>query len=88
MIVSLPAIGSLMIIVSLIMFIFAIIAVNLLKGKSFYCNTDNVIGMSLPEIEKVIKSKADCEQAGGFWDKHVLNFDNIGHSVTAMFVMS
>ena len=56
LIVSLPAIGSLMIIVSLIMFIFAIIAVNLLKGKSFYCNTSNVIGMSLLEIEQVIKT--------------------------------
>jgi len=52
--VSMPAIGSLMIIVSLIMFIFAIIAVNLLKGKSFYCQTDDIMGKSMVEIERLI----------------------------------
>jgi hypothetical protein len=36
--ISLPAIGSLFIIVVLVMLIFAIIAVNLFKGKSFYCD--------------------------------------------------
>ena len=54
--VSMPAIGSLMVIVLLIMFIFAIIAVNLLKGKSFFCDTEDIIGMSLLEIELAIKT--------------------------------
>ena len=51
LIVSLPAIGSLMIIVFLIMYIFAICAVNLLKGKSFYCDTTNIVDISLKQLE-------------------------------------
>ena len=51
LLVSVPAIGSLIVIVILIMFIFAIIAVNLFKGMSFYCDTSKIIGMSLKQLE-------------------------------------
>jgi hypothetical protein len=57
LIVSVPAIASLLLIVSLIIFIFAIIGVNLLKGKSFFCNTQNVMGLGLPEIEEQIRTQ-------------------------------
>ena len=43
LIVSVPAIASLMVIVLLVMLIFGIIAVNMFKGKSFYCDTDNTV---------------------------------------------
>jgi hypothetical protein len=39
LIISIPAISQLLLIVLLIMFIFGIVGVNLLKGKSFYCET-------------------------------------------------
>jgi hypothetical protein len=51
LIISIPSIAGLSIVVVLIWFIFAIIAVNLLKGKSFECNTDHIIGMTQKEIE-------------------------------------
>jgi ABC-type multidrug transport system permease subunit len=42
LIISIPAISQLLLIVLLIMFIFGIVGVNLLKGKSFYCETSEV----------------------------------------------
>ena len=42
LVVAVPAIANLMVIVLLVMFIFGIIAVNLLKGKSNYCDTSNI----------------------------------------------
>ena len=55
--VSLPAIGSLMVIVFLILFMFAVVGVNLLKGKSYYCYTDNLIGFSPFETESLISTE-------------------------------
>ena len=40
LIVAIPAIGSLIVIILLLMFIFGIMSVNLFKGLSFFCNTD------------------------------------------------
>ena len=42
LIISIPAISQLLLIVLLIMFIFGIVGVNLLKGKSFYCETAQI----------------------------------------------
>ena len=38
LIVAIPSISSLMVITLMIMFVFGIIGMNLLKGRSFYCN--------------------------------------------------
>jgi hypothetical protein len=46
LVVSLPAIASLMVIVLLFMFIFAIMGVSLFKGKSYYCDTEGITGMT------------------------------------------
>ena len=45
LIVAAPAVMNLLIIFLMINFIFAIAAVNLFKGKSFYCDYQNVIGL-------------------------------------------
>jgi hypothetical protein len=50
LVVSIPAIASLMVIVVFVMFIFAIVSVNLFKGKSFYCNTDSITNLSVSQI--------------------------------------
>jgi hypothetical protein len=46
LIVGVPAIASLSMIVLLVIYLFAIVSINILKGKSFYCNTDDIIGLS------------------------------------------
>jgi hypothetical protein len=65
LVISIPAIGSLLVIVLLILFIFAIISVNLFKGKSFYCDTSNIVGMTMKQIEQTIITKTDCITQGG-----------------------
>ena len=54
LVVSIPAIASLMVIVLLIMFIFAIMGVSLFKGKSYYCDTEDIIALTPREIETLI----------------------------------
>jgi len=51
LVVSIPAIGSLMVIVLLFMCIFAIMGVSLFKGKSWYCDTEGINGLTPREIE-------------------------------------
>ena len=56
--VSIPAILSLMFVIMLVFFVFAILGVNLLKEKSYYCDTTGVTGLtSLSEIEQKIDTK-------------------------------
>ena len=58
LVVSVPAISSLMVIFFFIMFIFSIVGVNLLKGKSFYCDIHQ--GISAAEVEALIVDRYDC----------------------------
>jgi hypothetical protein len=88
LVVAIPAIANLMVIVLLVMFIFGIIGVNLLKGKSNYCDTSNMAGLSQNDIEKLIVTKIDCLNYGGVWRLYHHNFDNIGSAMTQMIVMS
>jgi len=60
-----PAIANLMVIVLLVMFIFGIIGVNLLKGKSNYCDTSQIAGLTPNDIELLIVTKNDCINYGG-----------------------
>ena len=56
--VSIPAILSLMFVIMLVFFVFAILGVNLLKEKSYYCDTTGVTGLtSQSEIEQKIDTK-------------------------------
>jgi len=87
LVVSVPAIASLMVIVFFIMFIFAIVGVNLLKGKSFYCDVSGVI-ITPDEIEELISDIADCYNYGGYWRRKHYNFDNIRNSLVQMLVMA
>jgi len=43
LVVAIPSVSSLLMITLLIMFIFGIIACNLLKGMSYYCETDHLV---------------------------------------------
>ena len=65
-----------MIIVVTFMFIFSIIGVNLLKGKSHYCNHDSLI-ISDYDKETLIRTRSDCQNYGGEWTLRPDNYDNI-----------
>jgi len=88
LVVSVPAIVSLMVIVLLVMLIFGIIAVNMFKGKSFYCETSHVDGLSWQDVETLITTDQDCRNYGGTWTKYHHHFDNIGNAMTTMIVMA
>jgi hypothetical protein len=81
LVVSVPGISSLMVIFFFVMFILAIVGVNLLKGKSFYCDLSGVYSISEIEIEMLIKNKYDCLNYGGSWRRKYYNFDNIRDSM-------
>jgi hypothetical protein len=88
LVVAVPAIANLMVIVLLVMFIFGIIGVNLLKGKSNYCDSSSITGLTLNDIERLIVTKDDCLNYGGVWRLYHHNFDHIGSAMTQMIVMS
>ena len=85
--ISIPAVTALLVIVVLFLFIFAIIGINLLKGMSFYCDTDS-LSLTPREIEILIITKEDCSNYGAHWSKYHHNFDNIRDSLIQMVVMS
>ena len=68
---------SLLVIFMLVMFIFGIVAVNLFKGKSFYCDVSNIVGLDQQQIEDLIHTKQDCLNYGGAWLLKHYHFDNI-----------
>ena len=78
--ISVPAVVGLLVIVLLIMFTFAIIGVNLLKGKAFICDQEEILGMSIKERDNLIQTKEDCLNYGGTWRRLHYNFDNIRNS--------
>jgi hypothetical protein len=78
LVVSIPPIVNLLVIVLLVFFIFAIIGVNLFKGRSYYCFTDEISSLNPSEIEKLIVTDKDCINYGGEWKKYPNNFDDIG----------
>ena len=86
--VSVPAILSLLVIVLLVMFIFGILGVNLLKGKSFYCDNSSLVGLSDKQTEDLILSRIDCLNYGGSWRRVHHNFDSISDSMLNMIVMT
>ena len=88
LIVAIPAISSLLVIVLLVMFIFAIVAVNLFKGKSFYCETSTIEGLSPKQLEEQIITRLDCLRLGGRWNRYHHHFDHIGSAMLQMIVMS
>jgi hypothetical protein len=88
LLVATPAIGSLLVIFLLVMFIFGIIAVNMFKGKSFYCDYSDIVGLDQKEIESWISTKNECLNYGGTWELKHYHFDNIQNALMNMIIMS
>ena len=64
---SVGSIFNVMIVVMMVWLMFAILAINLLAGKSFYCSIDMYKN----------HRKSDCNDAGGSWNRFDSNFDDV-----------
>jgi len=82
-----PKILNQLLIVILFMFIFSIIGVNLLKGKSEYCDTSNVL-ISHQQIGYLIHNNLDCLNYGGEWRIFHMNYNNLGEAMSRMIGIS
>ncbi|EGR31607.1 hypothetical protein IMG5_106200 [Ichthyophthirius multifiliis] len=84
---SIGGIFNVIIVLLLVWIMFAILAINLMKGKLYYCNFPknyNVLNNSIYEIHK-----NQCEQIeGAQWMVRDINFDNIGSGMLTLFVLS
>ncbi|KAL4431572.1 hypothetical protein ABPG74_017277 [Tetrahymena malaccensis] len=84
---SIGGIANMIFVVLLIWLMFAILGLNLMQGKLFYCNTT---GAALSGQYNVYNyQKQQCQQLpGAFWDRYPNNSDNIGFSMVMLFVLS
>jgi hypothetical protein len=77
LVVAMPVIFNQTVIVMFLFTIFAIIGVNLLKGRYGYCRIDHS-SLTDYQIRTLIDSREDCINYGGDWDQHYFNFNNLG----------
>lgn len=75
---SVGAIFNVMIVVMVVWLMFAILAINLLSGKSFYCS------ISMYKFH----TKYECNVNGGSWERWDSNFDNILQAMMTLFIVS
>ena len=87
LIVSIPAMMRLMMIVMLFFVIFAVMGINLLKGRLYACSLDGVT-LSPSQQEKLILNQIDCVNYGGEWKPYYKNFDTLDKSLMQMYTMS
>lgn len=62
-----PAIGNGLVVCSLIIFIYAILGVNLFKGKFYHCAFDPTQGLDIDYLLEKVDTKDDCLRMGGVW---------------------
>lgn len=75
---SVGAIFNVVIVMVMVWLMFAILAINLLSGKSFYCSIDKYR----------YHTKFDCNVAGGSWRVFDSNYDNIFQAMLTLFIVS
>ena len=75
---SVGSILNVMVVVVTVWLMFAILAVNTLNGKSFYCSIDKY----------KYHNKLDCNAAGGSWLVYDSNYDDIGQALMTLFIVS
>uniref|UniRef100_A0AAR2JAI4 Voltage-dependent calcium channel alpha-1 subunit IQ domain-containing protein n=1 Tax=Pygocentrus nattereri TaxID=42514 RepID=A0AAR2JAI4_PYGNA len=75
---SLKNVFNILIVYKLFMFIFAVIAVQLFKGKFFYC-TDGSMGTQR-ECQKEVKKRE--------WKRHEFHYDNVMWALLTLFTVS
>ena len=75
---SLSGIVNVLLVVAVVYLIFAIMGVNFYSGKFQYCSIDPYI----------LHTRKDCEFAGGVWETHDHNFDQVGRGWLTMFIVA
>ena len=72
------------VILAIFLFIFGIIGINYFKGGFYDCDrTGPMISLTYS-----IDTKWDCVNLGAEWKNNFLNFDNIGNSMSSLFIVS
>lgn len=79
---SVSGILNVVIVILLVWMMFAILGINLMKGKLNYCHFNDDVKMSIYEVRE-----AECAQYG-YWTTYDLNFDNIINGMITLFVLS
>jgi hypothetical protein len=75
---SVGSIFNVMIVVLVVWLMFAILAINLLKGKSMACSLDPYTN----------GTKDKCNNAGGSWERHDSNWDDVSQALMTLFIVS
>ncbi|EWS72781.1 cation channel family transporter (macronuclear) [Tetrahymena thermophila SB210] len=84
---SMEGIANMIFVVLLIWLMFAILAMNLMGGKLFYCNTTGAVLQSSYNVYQYPYEKC-MKLPGAFWDRYPNNNDNIGFSMVMLFELS
>ncbi|KAL4431571.1 hypothetical protein ABPG74_017276 [Tetrahymena malaccensis] len=84
---SMEGIANMIFVVLLIWLMFAILAMNLMSGKLFYCNTTGAALQSQYNVYEYPYEKC-MKLPGAFWDRYPNNNDNIGFSMVMLFELS
>ena len=83
---SVPSMANVMLVFTLFLLIFGIIAVSFYQGLFWKCqdkwNVDDFIDMDL------VETKEDCLSLGGEWVNTESNFDNVPNAMLTLFIMS
>ncbi|XP_031167426.2 voltage-dependent T-type calcium channel subunit alpha-1H-like [Sander lucioperca] len=75
---SVKPIGNIVLICCIFLFFYAILGVQLFKGKFFYCAGQDT---------RNITNKTECLSANYRWERKVYNFDNVPQALQSLFVM-
>ncbi|XP_069011378.1 voltage-dependent T-type calcium channel subunit alpha-1I-like [Embiotoca jacksoni] len=75
---SMRPMGNITLICCMFLFFYAILGVQLFKGKFFYCESDST---------QDISNKTECLAAGHEWVRKTFHFDNLFEALISLFVM-
>ena len=75
---SVGGISNVMLVVGVVILIFAILFVNIYKGRFFYCSIDPYI----------LHTEEECLYAGGSWERYDHNFDNAFASWLTLYIVA
>lgn len=73
---AMPAIFTGLVVVSGVVFIYAILGVSLFKGRFYTCKFEK----GLEHLVETVDTKDDCLTLGGMWLNAPQNFDNFWHA--------
>lgn len=75
---SVGHIVNVLFVVGMVYLIFAILGVNFMGGFFFYCGIEPL----------VLHTETECNMAGGEWNRHDHNFDDVMQAYISLYVVS